>query len=192
MLSRDEEYQAARNCDYDALVMSQMAWVIRIASRVATEFQYEDIEGLVSAGAVGLSRAVRRFDPDRGFRLTTFTVRPIYWACHGEVMRNQSRCSPRNSKGRFIPTELWGDEQPQVECAPECRLEPDESGIVGKVLASLDSRKADVLRRWVDGDRLSDIAKEYGISRERVRQLKERAIEEARAKLIKFGYNSSV
>lgn len=82
LLTRDEEYALAvrwrRNNErqaFDTLVERNTRLVIRCAWKVyrgramGTGIAVSD---LVSEGFVGLITAVRKFDPDRGFRLTTY------------------------------------------------------------------------------------------------------------------------
>jgi RNA polymerase sigma-32 factor len=78
MLGRDEESRLARRADAgDAeaqrrLIASHLRLVVKIAR------SYRDsglpMSDLVQEGTVGLIRAVRRFNPDRGVRLSTYAM----------------------------------------------------------------------------------------------------------------------
>ncbi len=79
VLSRDEEYELAKrfrlNGDISAahkLVTSNLRFVVKIA------MQYRNygikVKDLIQEGNVGLMKAVKRFDPEKGFRLISYAV----------------------------------------------------------------------------------------------------------------------
>lgn len=78
---RDEE--AARR-----LVSSHMRLVVKVAMRYR---RYSvPVEDLISEGTIGLIKAVERFDPDRGFRLSTYALWWIRAAMTDFVIRSWS------------------------------------------------------------------------------------------------------
>lgn len=81
----------------------------------------EELRDAVQSGAVGLIRAVDRFDPDRGARLATYA-----WRWIGAEMRTSGRRE-----------EPLGDEEPAVEHA---------FGDGADLLEGLDPEAAEVLR----------------------------------------------
>ncbi len=79
MLSHEEEYMLARRWhehdDIDAahtLVTSHLRLVAKIA--MGYRGYGLPVSELISEGNVGMMQAVKRFDPDRGFRLATFVM----------------------------------------------------------------------------------------------------------------------
>jgi RNA polymerase sigma-32 factor len=79
MLDADEEARLARRwrdaadrAALDALVNSHL----RLVGKIARGYLHYGVPlaDLVSEGAVGLIQAVRRFDPERGFRLSTYAI----------------------------------------------------------------------------------------------------------------------
>jgi len=94
MLDRDEEQRLARragNGDGEAahrLVASHLRFVIKIART------YRDsglpMSDLVQEGTVGLIHAVRRFNPDRGVRLSTYAMWWIRAAMQDHAVRSWS------------------------------------------------------------------------------------------------------
>jgi RNA polymerase sigma-32 factor len=93
MLSESEERQyALRLRDHDdidaarALVLPHLRFVVRIARGYSGYgLQQQD---LIQEGTVGLMKAVRRFDPDRGVRLVSFAVHWIRAEIHEFILRN--------------------------------------------------------------------------------------------------------
>jgi len=79
MLSKDEEYLLAKRLaehdDIDAahkLVTSHLRLVVKIA--MANRFYGIPVSDLISEGNIGLLRAVKGFEVDRGFRLSTYAM----------------------------------------------------------------------------------------------------------------------
>lgn len=95
MLSAEEELELARRwrdrqevAAADRLVTSHMRLVVRIAS----DFRGYGISAndLIGAGNIGLMRAVRRYDPDRGFRFATYAMWWIRAAMQEQALHSRS------------------------------------------------------------------------------------------------------
>jgi len=93
MLSAEEEYALAsrfrRDQDLDAarqLVLSHLRLVVAIArGYLGYGLSHAD---LIQEGNVGLMKAVKRFDPDRGVRLVSFAVHWIKAEIHEFILKN--------------------------------------------------------------------------------------------------------
>lgn len=93
MLSADEERSLALRLrdkgDLDAaraLVMPHLRFVIKIA-RGYSGYGLPQ-QDLIQEGTIGLMKAVKRFDPDKGVRLVSFAVHWIKAEIHEFVLRN--------------------------------------------------------------------------------------------------------
>ncbi|MEJ5211058.1 MAG: RNA polymerase sigma factor RpoH [Burkholderiales bacterium] len=93
VLSAEEEYTLARRLrdhnDLDAartLVLSHLRVVVNIARGYAGYGLPQ--ADLIQEGNVGLMKAVRRFDPDRGVRLVSFAIHWIKAEIHEFILRN--------------------------------------------------------------------------------------------------------
>jgi RNA polymerase sigma-32 factor len=94
LLDRDEETELARRAErgdgeaLHRLVASHLRYVIKIARR------YRGwglpMSDLIQEGTLGLVQAVRRFDPERGVRLSTYAVWSIRSAIQEYVLRSWS------------------------------------------------------------------------------------------------------
>jgi RNA polymerase sigma-32 factor len=253
ILTQEEEIQFARRWrqlgDRDAayrLVTSHLRLVAKIAMRYRGYGL--PIADIVSEGNIGLMQAVRRFDPERGVRLSTYALWWIKATIQEYVLRSWSmvKVSANNAQKklffklrqakRAISAVEDGDLRPEQVQAIAARLEVPEREVVdmdrrlrGDV--SLNSRTYDdpdadeAIERLVDpspaqDDKLADehelaqrrqalraaiqtlgprerhiftarrltdtpptleeLAAEYGVSRERVRQIEQRAFEKIR------------
>jgi len=95
MLRRDEEYELAKRYkehgDRDAadrLVTSHLRLVVKIA--IGYRGYGLPVNELISEGNLGLIQAVRRFEPDRGFRLATYAIWWIKAAIQEYILRSWS------------------------------------------------------------------------------------------------------
>jgi RNA polymerase sigma-32 factor len=95
VLSREEEYELAvkyrKEGDFEAakrLVVSNLRFVTKIASEyVSYGFPLLD---LIQEGAIGLMRAVKKFNPDKGYRLISYAVWWIRARIHNFIMKSWS------------------------------------------------------------------------------------------------------
>jgi len=93
LLSQEEEQQYARawrdNQDVDAarqLVLSHLRVVVSVARHyLGYGLPHAD---LIQEGNVGLMKAVKRFDPERGVRLVSFALHWVRAEIHEYVLRN--------------------------------------------------------------------------------------------------------
>ena len=109
MLGREEERELARRAeagDIDAgrrLIVSHLRFVIKIAR--AYRGSGLPMSDLVQEGTLGLIQAVRRFNPDRGVRLSTYAMWWIRAAIQDHVVHSWSlvRIGTTNAqKGLFL------------------------------------------------------------------------------------------
>jgi RNA polymerase sigma-32 factor len=250
ILEAQEEYTLAKRWsehgDRDAahkLVTSHLRLVVKIALRYRGYGL--PVSEVISEGNIGLMQAVKRFEPERGFRLATYAMWWIKAAIQEYILRSwslvkigttanqkklffnlrraQSKISAIEEKDlrpeqakliakRLAVTEqdvvdmnrrLWGDvslnapirqddnssewQESLVDEATdqETRLaESEESDnrrkALGEALTVLDKRERRIFeaRRLLDDAiTLGDLAAEFGVSRERVRQIETRAFE---------------
>lgn len=109
MLSPDQEVAYGRRlCETDdeeaayQLVTSHLRLVAKIAMRYRGYGL--PISDVISEGNIGLMQAVKRFDPDRGFRLATYATWWIKATIHEYILRSWSvvRIAASNSQKRLF------------------------------------------------------------------------------------------
>jgi RNA polymerase sigma-32 factor len=260
MLEPQEEYMLAKRWrehgDIEAahrLVTSHLRLVVKIALRYRGYGL--PIADVISEGSFGLMQAVKRFDPDRGFRLTTYAIWWIRASIQEFILRSWSLVrmgTSANQKKLFFNLRKAkskisildeGDMRPdQVEAIANnlgvaeqdvidmnrrlggdaslnARIREDsDSGewqdwlvdeapsperammesqefearrkALGEALAALaaltprERRIFEARRLAEEPITLDDLANEFGVSRERVRQLEARAFEKVRRRVI--------
>src|SRR5262249_10711771 len=260
MLEPHEEYMLAKRWrehgDHGAahqLVNSHLRLVARIAR--GHRGYGLPISELISEGNVGLMQAIKRFEPDKGFRLATYATWWIKAAIQEYILRswslvkmgttvNQKKLffNLRKAKNKITvldegdmrPDEVkiiarqlgvtqtdvihmnrrlgggdaslnapiredgnsgeWQDWLIDEVCDQETRLVEDEESdnrrkALGEALSVLNERERRIFeaRRLADDPiTLEDLAAEFGVSRERVRQIEVRAFEKVQ-KSVKNG-----
>lgn len=152
-----------------------------------------DIEGLVSAGAVGLIEALEKFDPSRGLALSTFATPRIRGAILDELRRRDplTRTSRKRhrevGKARERLAQQLGRAPSQAEVAEELGVPPErvsawERDALGARPVALDRPVSgeegdEVTPAEIIPDERLIPAEEVLEQRERVRILKEELLE---------------
>jgi RNA polymerase sigma-32 factor len=251
MLAKDEEYMLAKRWREDGDTQSAHKLVtshLRLVAKIAMGYRGYGlpIGEVISEGNVGLMQAVKKFEPERGFRLATYAMWWIRAAIQEYILRSWSLVKMgttaaqkklffnlRRLKGEMAALEE-GDLRPEHVktiahklavtdddviqmnrrlAGPDASLnapvgvegdaewqdwltddnaESQEStvanseeydarmGLLNAALAMLSERERHIIRERRLKDEpatLEDLSKEYGVSRERVRQIEVRAFE---------------
>jgi RNA polymerase sigma-32 factor len=258
MLSADEERALATrlrsNNDLEAasqLVLSHLRLVVSIArGYLGYGLPHAD---LIQEGNIGLMKAVKRFDPERGVRLVSFAIHWIKAEIHEHILRNWRLVKVATTKaqrklffnlrsmkqglapltveetkqiaatlkvkpeevtemetrlaGREVAFEADDDDEDAAyapvqylatdpDAEPSRVLETEENGKIESAglhaaLAELDPRSRRIVEaRWLkekDGATLHDLAAEFKVSAERIRQLEAKAMEKMRKAIVSGG-----
>jgi RNA polymerase sigma-32 factor len=205
MLEPQDEFMLAKRWrehgDRDAahkLVTSHLRLVAKIA--MGYRGYGLPISEVISEGNVGLMQAVKRFEPEKGFRLATYAMWWIKAAIQEYILRSWSLVkmgTTANQKKLFFNLRKA---KSKISALEEGDLRPDQVKLIAKRLGVSEQDVVDMNRRKALGDALSvlndrerrifearrladdpitleDLAAEFGVSRERVRQIEVRAFE---------------
>jgi len=240
-LQRENDLDAARE-----LVLSHLRLVVAV-SRKYVGYGLPQAD-LIQEGNVGLMKAVRRFDPERGVRLVSFALHWIRAEIHEFILRNWRLVKVATTKAQrklffnlrsmkpgthaLTPAEVKAiarelgvkpDEVVEMETrlsGQDVALDPQPGEDADKVtpiaylsdadddpatiyeraetsrtrsdglhraLARLDDRSRRIIEaRWLredDGATLQDLADEYGVSAERIRQIESKALKSMRGQI---------
>ena len=254
LLSAEQEIALGRRWkeheDVDAarqLVLSHLRLVVAV-SRNYLGYGLPQAD-LIQEGNIGLMKAVRRFDPERGVRLVSFALHWIRAEIHEHVLRNwrlvkiattkaqrklffnlrsmkKTSAALTRAEAKAIAKELGvkpeevlemetriaggdvsldptpGDEDAVTPIAyladpeeePAEILERRETALnrskgLRTAMAQLDDRSRRIIEaRWLreddDAATLQELADEYGVSAERIRQIESKALKTMRSQMV--------
>lgn len=241
ILSLEKKLTEAKEAK-DTLILSNLRLVVSIAKKYAKTSSIPLID-LIQEGNIGLERAVEKYDPDKGFRFSTYAY---WWIRQGilhalnvdsrpikipkrllknykTVQEAKDRLSQTLGRDPSLP-ELASDTGLSAEEIDECFSLPlntvsidapigeegdsfvsflkdpnedtakneissqeEEKALGGAINALTDKEKDIIVRSFGLGEKepetLEKIGKSYGITRERVRQIRERAIIKMRKRM---------
>jgi RNA polymerase sigma-32 factor len=152
LLEPEEEFELAKNwreCgDRDAahhLVTSHLRLVAKIA--MGYRGYGLPISEMISEGNVGLMQAVKRFEPEKGFRLTTYAMWWIKSAIQEYIMRSWSLVKLGTSANqRKLYFNLRKDKS-HISALEEGDLRPDQVKLIAKRLGVTEQDVIDMNRR---------------------------------------------
>lgn len=149
-----------------------------------------DYGEVFAEGMAGVATGLERFDKRRNCRPATFVW---YW-----VWARWSRRFQRDkiaAKGkRTLHYQRWGEDDPDGrdpwEPADPKAVDPGDHAANGDLAAAIERslrvlhpRAAEVVRLRMRGHTLEEVARQHGVTKERVRQIEARAHERLRAEL---------
>jgi RNA polymerase sigma-32 factor len=152
MLHRQEEYMLAKRWrehgDCDAahkLVNSHL----RLVARIATGYRGYGlpISEVISEGNVGLMQAVKRFEPEKGFRLATYAVWWVKAAIQEYILRSWSLVkmgTTANQKKLFFNLRKA---KSKISALEEGDLRPDQVKLIARRLGVTEQDVVDMNRR---------------------------------------------
>jgi len=152
MLEAEQEYALAKSWrehgDRDAahkLVTSHL----RLVAKIATGYRGYGlpISEVMSEGNVGLMQAVRRFEPDKGFRLATYAIWWIRAAIQEYILRSWSLVkigTTANQRKLFFNLRKV---KSRISVLEDGDLHPDQAKLVAKRLGVTEQDVVDMNRR---------------------------------------------
>src|SRR3984893_3448456 len=152
MLERQVEYMLAKRWrehgDRDAahkLVTSHL----RLVTKIASDYRGYDlpISEVISEGNIGLLQAVERFEPEKGFRFTTYAMWWIKAAIQGYILRSWSLVKMRttaNQKKLFFNLRKA---KSKISALDEGDMRPDQVKLTAKRLVDTEQAVIDMNRR---------------------------------------------
>ena len=174
VLSREQELELAarfhRDNDLEAareLVMSHLRFVLHIA-RGYTGYGLP-MGDLVQEGNVGLMKAVKRFDPERGVRLVSFAVHWIRAEIHEYILRNWRIVKIATTKAqRKLFFNLRSMKKGHASLTPEeTAAMARELGVKSSDVSEMETRLADIGLALADPDLYRDGARAREIAEAR-------------------------
>ena len=171
MLERQEEYMLAKRWrehgDRDAahkLVTSHLRLVAKIA--MGYRGYGLPISEVISEGNIGLLQAVERFEPEKGFRLTTYAMWWIKAAIQEYILRSWSLVrmgTTANQRKLFFNLRKA---KSKISALDEGDMRPDQVKLIAKQLGVIETDVIDMNRRLGGDASLNAMIREDGESGE--------------------------
>ena len=152
MLEPQEEYMLARSWrehgDRDA-VHKLVTSHLRLVAKIAMGYRGYGlpISEIISEGSVGLMQAVKRFEPEKGFRLATYAMWWIRAAIQEYILRSWSLVkmgTTANQKKLFFNLRKA---KSKISALEEGDLRPDQVQVIAKSLGVTERDVVDMNRR---------------------------------------------
>ena len=157
MLEQNEEYMLAKSWrehnDMDAahrLVTSHLRLVAKIA--MGYRGYGLPIGELISEGNVGMMQAVKRFDPERGFRLATYAMWWIRASIQEYILRSWSLVKMGTTAAQKKLFFNLRKVKSEIAALQEGDLRPDQVTTIATKLGVLDEEVISMNRRLAGGD----------------------------------------
>jgi RNA polymerase sigma-32 factor len=153
MLKAQEEYMLAKRWrehgDRDAaqlLVTSHLRLVAKIA--MGYRGYGLPIAEVISEGNVGLMQAVKRFDPDRGFRLTTYAIWWIKASIQEFILRSWSLVRMGTTAGQKKLFFNLRKAKVKISALEEGDMRPDQVEVIARRLGVAEQDVIEMNRRF--------------------------------------------
>jgi RNA polymerase sigma-32 factor len=157
MLAKDEEFMLAKRWqeheDPDAahrMVTSHLRLVAKIA--MGYRGYGLPIGEVISEGNVGLMQAVKKFDPDKGFRLATYAMWWIRASIQEYILRSWSLVKMGTTAAQKKLFFNLRKAKSEISALQEGDLHPDQVSTIATKLGVLDEEVISMNRRLSGGD----------------------------------------
>ena len=151
----------------ELLVESQWALANKLAFKARCRYDWTDHDESESAAIEGVRIAIEKFDPERGYRLSTVAFTYIRGCLH----RAATKLHRRNYE---IDWDVAGTQHDEVGIEERRQL-------IQSALDQLQSREAEIVRRHIMGEEtLQQIGRSLGISRQAATKIERKALSKLR------------
>lgn len=157
MLPKDEEFMLAKRWQehQDAEAAHKMVTShLRLVAKIAMGYRGYGlpIGEVISEGNVGLMQAVKKFDPDKGFRLATYAMWWIRASIQEYILRSWSLVKMGTTAAQKKLFFNLRKAKSEIEALQEGDLRPDQVSQIATKLGVLDEEVISMNRRLAGGD----------------------------------------
>ena len=157
MLAKDEEFMLAKRWQEheDTEAAHRMVTShLRLVAKIAMGYRGYGlpIGEVISEGNVGLMQAVKKFDPDKGFRLATYAMWWIRASIQEYILRSWSLVKMGTTAAQKKLFFNLRKAKSEIEALQEGDLRPDQVSLIATKLGVLDEEVVSMNRRLAGGD----------------------------------------
>ncbi|MBX3482953.1 RNA polymerase sigma factor RpoH [Phenylobacterium sp.] len=157
MLAKDEEFMLAKSWQehQDADAAHKMVTShLRLVAKIAMGYRGYGlpIGEVISEGNVGLMQAVKKFDPDKGFRLATYAMWWIRASIQEYILRSWSLVKMGTTAAQKKLFFNLRKAKSEIAALQEGDLRPDQVSQIATKLGVLDEEVVSMNRRLSGGD----------------------------------------
>jgi RNA polymerase sigma-32 factor len=157
MLPKDEEFMLAKRWQehQDSEAAHKMVTShLRLVAKIAMGYRGYGlpIGEVISEGNVGLMQAVKKFDPDKGFRLATYAMWWIRASIQEYILRSWSLVKMGTTAAQKKLFFNLRKAKSEIEALQEGDLRPDQVSQIATKLGVLDEEVVSMNRRLAGGD----------------------------------------
>ena len=211
MLDAEEEYMLAKNWKTTGNIKAAEKLVtshLRLVAKIAMGYKGYGlpVNEMISEGNIGLMQAVKKFEPEKGFRLATYAMWWIKASIQEYILRSWSLVKIGTTTAqkklffnlKKIKNQIGEDGDEWQDWLVDKDLDHDlkfahqeemeqRKELLKDSIKVLNEREREILysRRLNDNPTtLDDLSKKYKISRERVRQIENKAFEKLQKQML--------
>ena len=157
MLAKDQEFMLAKRWQehQDAEAAHKMVTShLRLVAKIAMGYRGYGlpIGEVISEGNVGLMQAVKKFDPDKGFRLATYAMWWIRASIQEYILRSWSLVKMGTTAAQKKLFFNLRKAKSEIAALQEGDLRPDQVSVIATKLGVLDEEVVSMNRRLSGGD----------------------------------------
>jgi RNA polymerase sigma-32 factor len=157
MLAKDQEFMLAKRWQEheDPQAAHQLVTShLRLVAKIAMGYRGYGlpIGEVISEGNVGLMQAVKKFDPDKGFRLATYAMWWIRASIQEYILRSWSLVKMGTTAAQKKLFFNLRKAKSEIAALQEGDLRPDQVSIIATKLGVLDEEVVSMNRRLAGGD----------------------------------------
>src|SRR5687768_2243286 len=157
MLAKDEEFMLAKRWQEHQDPQAAHRLVtshLRLVAKIAMGYRGYGlpIGEVISEGNVGLMQAVKKFDPDKGFRLATYAMWWIRASIQEYILRSWSLVKMGTTAAQKKLFFNLRKAKSEIAALQEGDLRPDQVSIIATKLGVLDEEVVSMNRRLSGGD----------------------------------------
>ena len=203
-LSREEELALWRDYKYNGSTIAKnklLSANLKFVASIAKQYQGRGLSyaDLIAEGNIGLIKALDKFDGERGYKFISYSV---WWIRQTILEALSKRCGsndedlpdnidkPPASDEDDYHTALGDDTYISEEHGKSCELEYLQA--IDLLMEFLNQREKNIITEYygLDGNKpktLEEIGFEYGLTKERIRQIRNQSFKKMRSAALATG-----